>query len=163
MNFVNSSTEDKTDWNQPLSGPKVSSSYKERRSATPSKSTQFSLVNMATMRSQSESPPHYQPLPLDEYIRPTSRQGPSIMTGSIHRPNTPLRSGSRGPPDVPLVEALITLQRPGSFADFVRRGESICLSKYRISTHSINAVMVETATLICRNTGRNLIKILDNL
>ncbi|XP_071831159.1 uncharacterized protein [Apostichopus japonicus] len=113
--------EDKTDWNQPLSGPKVSSSYKERRSATPSKSTQFSLVNMATMRSQSESPPHYQPLPLDEYIRPTSRQGPSIMTGSIHRPNTPLRSGSRGPPDVPLVEALITLQRPGSFADFVRR------------------------------------------
>lgn len=99
----------------------------ERRSATPSKSTAFSLANMASLRSQSESPPHYQPLPLDEYIRPTSRQGPSLMTGPTHASKTTLRSSSRGVPDELLKETAVSPQWAPDYSDFVRRGENFLL------------------------------------
>lgn len=119
--FVIFITDDKIEWNS--SPTETNQSGPERRSAPPSKSTAFSLANMASMRSQSESPPHYQPLPLDEYIRPTSRQGPSLMTGPTHASKTPLRPSSRGVPDELLIETAVSPQWVPDYSDFVRRGE----------------------------------------
>ncbi|KAJ8024122.1 Cytosolic carboxypeptidase 2 [Holothuria leucospilota] len=111
--------DDKIEWTS--SPTETNQSGPERRSAPPSKSTAFSLANMASMRSQSESPPHYQPLPLDEYIRPTSRQGPSLMTGPTHASKTPLRPSSRGVPDELLIETSVSPQWVPDCSDFVRR------------------------------------------